>query len=116
MLRPRRQQWLHFRPHVIRQPKAVIANRPFTNKLVSCDFNYVATSSTFDANLTAVVDGALLWVLSWLDNEWGFSKTACRTPQLIGATCRGSSHCLPDIERRGCGGHLQYVITALPVG
>ena len=45
-----------------------------TDKLVSADFNHVAASSTFDATQTAVVDGALVRVLSWYDNEWGFSN------------------------------------------
>ena len=45
-----------------------------TEKLVSADFNHVAASSTFDAGQTAVVDGALVRVLSWYDNEWGFSN------------------------------------------
>jgi glyceraldehyde 3-phosphate dehydrogenase len=45
-----------------------------TEKLVSIDFNHVAASSTFDSTQTAVVDGALLRVLSWYDNEWGFSN------------------------------------------
>ena len=45
-----------------------------TDKLVSSDFNHCAASSTFDATQTAVVDGALVRVLSWYDNEWGFSN------------------------------------------
>jgi len=45
-----------------------------TAPLVSHDFNHTAVSSTFDATQTAVVDGALLRVLAWYDNEWGFSN------------------------------------------
>ena len=45
-----------------------------TDKLVSSDFNHCPASSTFDATQTAVVDGALVRVLSWYDNEWGFSN------------------------------------------
>ena len=45
-----------------------------TAPLVSIDFNHVAESSTFDATQTAVVDGGLVRVLSWYDNEWGFSN------------------------------------------
>ena len=41
--------------------------------LVSVDFNHRPESSTFDAGQTAVVDGRLCRVLSWYDNEWGFS-------------------------------------------
>ena len=42
--------------------------------LVSVDFNHRPESSTFDAGQTAVVDGRLCRVLSWYDNEWGFSN------------------------------------------
>ena len=42
--------------------------------LVSMDFNHDPASSTFDAGLTKVVDGKLVKVLSWYDNEWGFSN------------------------------------------
>jgi glyceraldehyde 3-phosphate dehydrogenase len=41
--------------------------------LVSCDFNHNPDSSIFDAGLTKVIDGKLVKVLSWYDNEWGFS-------------------------------------------
>ena len=42
--------------------------------LVSVDFNHNPASSTFDATLTKVIDGTLVKVLSWYDNEWGFSN------------------------------------------
>ena len=42
--------------------------------LVSVDFNGDAHSSIFDATLTKVVDGTLVKVCSWYDNEWGFSN------------------------------------------
>ncbi|MDA8415775.1 MAG: type I glyceraldehyde-3-phosphate dehydrogenase [Betaproteobacteria bacterium] len=42
--------------------------------LVSVDFNHDAASSTFDATLTKVSEGNLVKVLSWYDNEWGFSN------------------------------------------
>ena len=41
--------------------------------LVSIDFNHDPASSTFDAGLTKVMEGTLVKVLSWYDNEWGFS-------------------------------------------
>jgi glyceraldehyde 3-phosphate dehydrogenase len=41
---------------------------------VSIDFNHDPSSSTFDASQTKVVDGTLVRVLSWYDNEWGFSN------------------------------------------
>ncbi|MEM1409365.1 MAG: type I glyceraldehyde-3-phosphate dehydrogenase [Pseudomonadota bacterium] len=42
-------------------------------KLVSTDFNHDAHSSSFAAAQTQIVDGGLVRVLSWYDNEWGFS-------------------------------------------
>jgi glyceraldehyde 3-phosphate dehydrogenase len=42
--------------------------------LVSIDFNSSRYSSTVDAPLTAVLDGTLVKVLSWYDNEMGFSS------------------------------------------
>jgi glyceraldehyde 3-phosphate dehydrogenase len=41
--------------------------------LVSHDFNHVAASSTVALPQTQVIDGGLGRVLSWYDNEWGFS-------------------------------------------
>ncbi len=41
--------------------------------LVSIDFNHTSTSSNFDAGMTRVMDGNLVKVCSWYDNEWGFS-------------------------------------------
>jgi glyceraldehyde 3-phosphate dehydrogenase len=42
--------------------------------LVSIDYNHDAHSSTIDSLETAVIDGKLVRVLSWYDNEWGFSN------------------------------------------
>jgi glyceraldehyde 3-phosphate dehydrogenase len=42
--------------------------------LVSMDFNHDPHSSIFDATLTKVIDGSLVKVCSWYDNEWGFSN------------------------------------------
>ena len=42
--------------------------------LVSTDFNHNPASSIYDANLTKVMDGKLLKVYVWYDNEWGFSN------------------------------------------
>jgi len=42
--------------------------------LVSVDFNHTTTTSNFDATLTKVNGGTLVKVLSWYDNEWGFSN------------------------------------------
>ena len=45
-----------------------------TRPLVSIDFNHNPHSSCFDATLTRVMEGNLVKVLSWYDNEWGFSN------------------------------------------
>jgi len=42
--------------------------------LVSVDFNHNPASSIYDATQTRVIDGTLVKVLSWYDNEWGFSN------------------------------------------
>ena len=42
--------------------------------LVSIDFNHDSHSSTIDSQETTVIDGKLVRVLSWYDNEWGFSN------------------------------------------
>jgi glyceraldehyde 3-phosphate dehydrogenase len=42
--------------------------------LVSIDFNHDPRSSVYEASLTRVVDGRLVKVCSWYDNEWGFSN------------------------------------------
>jgi len=48
--------------------------------LVSKDFNGCAYSSSFDSALTSVIDGDMVKVISWYDNEWGYS---CRVRDLI---------------------------------
>ncbi len=42
--------------------------------LVSSDFNHDPASSTYDKSLTKVINGNFVKVLSWYDNEWGFSN------------------------------------------
>jgi len=42
--------------------------------LVSIDYNHDPASSTYDATLTKVIDGSIVKVCSWYDNEWGFSN------------------------------------------
>ena len=55
-----------------------------TVPLVSVDFNHDPRSSVFDASQTQVVDGALVRVMSWYDNEWGFSNRMSDTAALLG--------------------------------
>jgi glyceraldehyde 3-phosphate dehydrogenase len=42
--------------------------------LVSVDFNHDAHSSSYDATMTKVIDGTMVKVCAWYDNEWGFSN------------------------------------------
>jgi glyceraldehyde 3-phosphate dehydrogenase len=51
--------------------------------LVSIDYNHDAHSSTIDSLETAVIDGKLVRVLSWYDNEWGFSNRMIDTAGAI---------------------------------
>jgi len=45
-----------------------------TQPLVSIDFNHNPLSSIYDATQTRVIDGTLVKLLAWYDNEWGFSN------------------------------------------
>ncbi|MBN8428783.1 MAG: type I glyceraldehyde-3-phosphate dehydrogenase [Xanthomonadales bacterium] len=45
-----------------------------TKPLVSVDFNHNPHSSVYDSTQTRVMGGTLVKVLSWYDNEWGFSN------------------------------------------
>ena len=47
--------------------------------LVSKDFNHDPHSSIFDVTQTQVIKGKFSRVLSWYDNEWGFSNRMCDT-------------------------------------
>ncbi|GLV29693.1 glyceraldehyde-3-phosphate dehydrogenase [Sphingobium sp. TomTYG75] len=51
--------------------------------LVSIDYNGDARSSTVDSLETAVIDGNLVRVLSWYDNEWGFSNRMIDTTGVV---------------------------------
>jgi glyceraldehyde 3-phosphate dehydrogenase len=69
--------------HASRQQlKGILAvtNEP----LVSTDFNHDPHSSTFDLTQTQIVDGKLVRVLSWYDNEWGFSNRMADTAVAMG--------------------------------
>ena len=47
--------------------------------LVSSDFNHNPSSSNFDLTQTQVIESTFGRVLSWYDNEWGFSNRMCDT-------------------------------------
>ncbi len=52
--------------------------------LVSVDLNHCPASSTVDSLETAVIDGHLVRVVSWYDNEWGFSNRMVDTAAAMG--------------------------------
>ena len=54
-----------------------------TAPLVSIDFNHDPRSSIFDATLTKVSGGRLVKILSWYDNEWGFSNRMLDTAAVL---------------------------------
>jgi glyceraldehyde 3-phosphate dehydrogenase len=51
---------------------------------VSIDFNHDSHSSTFHMDQTKVVEGTLVRILSWYDNEWGFSNRMSDTAVAMG--------------------------------
>ena len=52
--------------------------------LVSMDFNHNPASSTFDLLQTQVIDGTFVRVMTWYDNEWGFSNRMADTAVAMG--------------------------------
>jgi glyceraldehyde 3-phosphate dehydrogenase len=52
--------------------------------LVSTDFNHNSASSVFDLTQTQVLDGSFVRVLSWYDNEWGFSSRMSDMAAVLG--------------------------------
>jgi len=52
--------------------------------LVSIDLMHTSASSTIDSLETAVIDGKLVRVVSWYDNEWGFSNRMIDTAAAMG--------------------------------
>ena len=53
--------------------------------LVSIDFNGSPASSTVDSLETTVIEGKLVRIVSWYDNEWGFSNRMVDTANAMGA-------------------------------
>jgi len=51
--------------------------------LVSVDFNHCPNSSTFDLTQTQIIDGNFIRIVSWYDNEWGFSKIMSDTALVL---------------------------------
>jgi glyceraldehyde 3-phosphate dehydrogenase len=58
----------------------------FTDEpLVSSDFNHDSHSSFFHMDQTKVMEGTLCRILTWYDNEWGFSNRMSDTAVAMGA-------------------------------
>lgn len=51
---------------------------------VSCDFNHDPRSSVFHLDQTRVLDGNMVRILTWYDNEWGFSNRMADTAVAMG--------------------------------
>jgi glyceraldehyde 3-phosphate dehydrogenase len=71
--------------------RAAAADGPLMNvlivndaPLVSSDFNHNPASSAFDLTQTQVIDGRFVRVVSWYDNEWGFSNRMSDTAVVMG--------------------------------
>jgi glyceraldehyde 3-phosphate dehydrogenase len=62
--------------------KGILGYTMFKN--VSSDFNHDPHSSVFHMDQTKVMDGTLCSVLSWYDNEWGFSNRMADTAVAMG--------------------------------
>ena len=57
----------------------------YTNEaLVSIDFNHDPHSSVFHMDQTKVMDGRMCRILTWYDNEWGFSNRMADTAVAMG--------------------------------
>ena len=51
--------------------------------LVSCDYRGTDVSSIVDASLTMVMDGDMVKVIAWYDNEWGYSQRVVDLAELV---------------------------------
>ena len=55
------------------------------DKVVSTDFRGEACTSTFDAEAGIAMDGSFVKLISWYDNEWGYSCKVCEMTRVIAA-------------------------------
>jgi glyceraldehyde 3-phosphate dehydrogenase len=71
---------------IIKAAKGKLKNVLVTNDapLVSSDYNHNPASSIFDLSETQVIDGRFVRVMSWYDNEWGFSNRMSDTAVAMG--------------------------------
>ncbi len=51
--------------------------------LVSCDFRGTDVSSTIDSSLTLALDGDMIKVVAWYDNEWGYSQRVVDLAEIV---------------------------------
>ncbi|NJN72578.1 MAG: type I glyceraldehyde-3-phosphate dehydrogenase [Limnothrix sp. RL_2_0] len=51
--------------------------------LVSCDFRGTNVSSTIDGSLTLALDGDMVKVIAWYDNEWGYSQRVVDLAEIV---------------------------------
>jgi glyceraldehyde 3-phosphate dehydrogenase len=58
--------------------------------LVSIDFNHNPASSIYDSTLTKVMGGTCVKLISWYDNEWGFSNRMLDTTVALMAANKSS--------------------------
>jgi glyceraldehyde 3-phosphate dehydrogenase len=63
----------------------------YDEPLVSSDFNHNPLSSVFSYEGTAVIDGTFVRVMSWYDNEWGFSNRMLDTAAKMHAVGYGKN-------------------------
>ena len=68
--------------------------------LVSSDIVKSPYSATFDAPLTAVIDGTQVKVVAWYDNEWGDSNRLVELAQRVLDRCGGVTPCTHGHRRR----------------
>ena len=55
------------------------------DKVVATDFRGDARTSIFDAEAGIALDGTFIKVVSWYDNEWGYSNALVRLTSLVGS-------------------------------
>jgi len=59
------------------------------NALVSSDLNHDPHSATFASPLTKVLDGHLVKIIAWYDNEWGFANRMIDVSREMGKHLKG---------------------------
>ena len=74
--------------------------------LVSVDFNHTSYSAEFDALSTKVIEGKMVKVLAWYDNEWGYSCRLMDLAKYVGRAAYEDAHPghrrqLEDVQDRG---------------